>query len=156
LTEHMPPEHGGSASTPIPKPLGGEVVGLEEGRIRIRLETGAIGFLLAVDPSQGLNAFHVGQRGTFLSERLDDQGETVLSLVSISDPEAPLSFEDDVDRLQDAINQPHAPLPARDEGIIPTMDEQRIQQWLDRTGKSLEKLRRNRAKRLDEEFYSRT
>jgi len=149
----MTPEQERSASTSPPKPLDGEIAGLEDDRVRIRLETGMIGFLTGIGTAEIQSTFQLGQHGTFLIERRDEKGETLLSLVSIQASEAPQSFEHEVDQLQNALNHHHATPIVHDE-VIPTMDEQRIQQWLNRVEKSLEKLRRNRAKRLDEEFYS--
>jgi len=133
--------------------LDGEIVGLEDERVRVRLETGVIGFLTGIAREEIQSTFKLGQHGSFRIERRDKKGETLLSLVSTQASEAPRSFEHDVDRLQDALNDHHA-TPIRRDEVIPTMDEQRIQQWLNRVESSLEKLRKNRAKRLDEEFYS--
>ena len=149
----MTPEQEQSASSSPSKPLDGQVVGLEDERVRVRLETGVIGFLTGSAGEGIQSTLKLGQRGTFRIERCDEKGETLLSLVSAQTSEIPRSFEHDVDRLQDALNHSHAVPITRDE-VIPTMDEQRIQQWLNRVEKSLENLRRNRAKRLDEEFYS--
>jgi alanyl-tRNA synthetase len=136
-----------------PKPLTGEVIGLEETRVRVRLASGTVGFVLNSESSGDPSLLGVGQLGVFRILRCNEEGETVLRLVSVEDAEAPRSFEHDVHRLQSAINHHHA-TPISHEEVIPTMDEQRIQQWLKRVETRLEQLRRNRSKRLDEEFYS--
>ncbi|MFC2083025.1 hypothetical protein ACFLSG_03200 [Candidatus Bipolaricaulota bacterium] len=155
MTQNLIPEHERSAPTPPSAPLAGEIVGVEDGRVRVRLETGVIGFLTGIEKEEIQSSCEVGRHGTFQTAQRDENGETLLSLVSLQATEAPRSFDHDVDQLQDALNH-HHPTPIAREEAIPTMDEQSIQQWLDRVGKTLEKLRRNRAKRLDEEFYSGT
>ena len=149
----MTPEQERSASTSPSQPVGGEIVELEDERVRVRLETGVIGFLTGIAGAEIQSTFELGQHGTFQIEPHDEKGETLLSLVSIQPSEAPKSFERDVDQLQNALNHHHA-IPITHDAVIPTMDEQRIQQWLNRVESNLSQLRRNRAKRLDEEFYS--
>ena len=151
----MTPEHERSASTLPSKPLDGEIIGLESERVRVRLGTGTIGFLAEAANQEVQSPFQLGQHGKFQIIRCAEDGETLLSLVSIRDldSEAPPSFEHDVDELQNALNH-HPVTPITHDAVIPTIDEQRTQQWLNRVEKGLEKLRRNRANRLDEEFYS--
>ena len=151
----MNSEQERSASTLPFQPLDGEIVGLGDERVRVRLETGVIGFLTGIAKAEIQSTFKLGQHGTFRVERCDEKGETLLSLVSTQASEDPRSFEHDVDRLQNALNH-HYTTPIKRDEVIPTMDEQRIQQWLNRVENSLEKLRKNRAKRLAEEFYSGT
>lgn len=153
MTQNMTPEQGRSAYTSPSQPLDGEIVGLEDERVRVRLETGVIGFLTGIAKAEIQSTFKLGQLGRFQIERCDEKGETLLSLISTQASKAPQSFEHDVDQLQNALNHHHATPITRDE-VISTMDEQRIQQWLNRVESSIEKLRKNRAKRLDEEFYS--
>jgi len=149
----MTPEHERSDSASPSKPLDGEIIGLESDRVRVRLGTGVIGYLAETANAEIQSSFQLGQHGTFQILRCDENGETLLSLMSIQDSEASPSFEHDVDQLQNALNH-HPATPITHDEVIPTIDEQRIQQWLNRVEKNLEKLRRNRAKRLDEEFYS--
>ncbi|MBE0636112.1 hypothetical protein IH601_08955 [Candidatus Bipolaricaulota bacterium] len=156
MTENTKPEleRPGPISQGIA--LDGEIVGLEETRVRIRLATDAIGFLARMPDQADPTPLQLGQRGLFRVLASNEGEDTLLSLVSISDSASePLSFEHDVDRLQSALTLHHPTSITRDE-VVPTLDERHIQQWLDRVEKSLEKLRRNRAKRLDEEFYSRS
>ena len=149
----MTPEPARSAPATPSIGLDGEIVGLEDERVRVRLETGVIGFLTGIVKEETQPSIQLGQHGTFQIMRCDEDGEPLLDLVSIQATKAPRSFDRDVGQLQEALNH-HHPTPIVREEPVPTMDEQRIQQWLDQVGKSLEKLRRNRAKRLDEEFYS--
>jgi hypothetical protein len=133
--------------------LDGEIVALENGRVRIRLESGIIGILEDIVNANDESLIQLGQHGKFQILRCDDNGETILCLVSRQDPEVSPSFEHDVDELQNALTHHHAPS-ATHEDTFTALDEQRIQQWLNRVEKNLSDLRRNRAKRLDEEFYS--
>ena len=133
--------------------LDGEIVGLEGERIRVRLETGTIGFFKGSDDGTLTSSFQLGQQGQFQIVQCEENKETLLRLVSLHNTEPSPAFEHDVDQLQNALAHHHAPPIVHDE-VIPTLDEQRIQQWLNRVEKTLTELRRNRAKRLDEEFYS--
>jgi hypothetical protein len=149
----MIPEHERSASVSPSKPLDGEIVGLEGERIRVRLETGAIGFFKGSGEGTSTSSYQLGQQGRFQIVRCEENEETLLSLVALHSTEASPAFEHDVDQLQNALAHHRSPPITRDE-VIPTLDEQRIQQWLNRVEQNLTNLRRNRAKRLDEEFYS--
>jgi len=152
----MNSEQERSASTSPCQPLDGEIVGLENERVRVRLQTGVIGFLAGIAKAEIQSTFKLGQHGTFRIEQCDRNGETLLSLVSTQASEDPRSFEHEVDQLQSALNNHHHATSIAHDEVIPTMDEQRIQQWLNRLETSLEILRKNRAKRLAEEFYSGT
>ena len=153
LTQNMTPEHERSASASPSGSMDGEIVGLEDERVRVRLGTGAIGFLTGIASAEIQSSFQLGQHGRFQILQCAKNGETLLSLISIQSSEAPPAFEQDVSRLQNALKHHNTAPLTRDE-VIPSLDEQRIQQWLNRVEKTLTKLRRNRAKRLDEEFYS--
>jgi len=137
------------------KPLLGEVVRIEGTQIRVRLVSGTVGFVDASANSQLLSDLAVGGTGRFTIHQCSADGETELRFVSAEEEDAPRSFESDVFRLQTALNHRHN-APAAHEAVVPALDEQRIQQWLQRAEQRLEQLRRNRAKRLDEEFYSRS
>ncbi len=152
MTQNPTPEREQPATAPPSKPLGGEIVGIEGERVRVRLDTGAIGFLAEAVTGEG--SLHAGQQGMFRVLQCNESGEMMLGFVSIEEnAETPRSFDHEVTQLQDALNHHHAAPIAREE-VVSTMDEQRIQNWLDRVDKSLEKLRRNRSKRLNEEFYT--
>lgn len=150
----MTPEQQRSASSSSAKPLDGEIVALEDDCVRVRLKSGVIGILEGVDNAQTESSLRIGQHRKFQILRCDENGETLLSLASGQDPDVSPAFDRDVDELQTALTHHHTTLVARDDNGFPTLDEQRIQQWLNRVEKNLTKLRKNRAKRLDEEFYS--
>lgn len=153
MTQKLTPEHKRSTSSVSSISVDGEVIGLEGARVRVRLETGTIGFVMRTPNEEGALSLQLGQKGRFTIVESEAQEETLLNVVSLQESVEPVSFEHDVDRLQTALTQHHAS-PLEHEEVIPTLDEQRIQRWLSRVEKSLDKLRRNRAKRLDEEFYS--
>jgi len=149
----MTPEQQRSASASPSKSLDGEIVALEGDRVRVRLESGAMGVLVGIANSESRSSLQLGRHGKFQILRCDEKGETLLSLISIQAPDGSPAFEHDVDELQNALTHHHTPPVTRNE-VFPALDEQRIQNWLNRVEKNLTKLRRNRAKRLDEEFYS--
>ena len=149
----MTPEQEQPTSASPSKPLDGEIVALEDGRIRVRLETGTVGFLADTANAEHKSSFKLGLHGRFRILRCAENGETHLTLVSIQDTGSSPTVTPDVDELQNAIIHLHT-APAQRDREFPTLDEQRIQQWLDRVEKILIELRRSRAKRLDEEFYS--
>ena len=149
----MIPENERSTSTSSSESLDGEIVGLEGNRVCVRLETGVIGHFENSDLSAGASPIQPGQQGRFQIVQCSEDGKTLLNLISIDKAEASPAFDHDVDKLQNALSHHHT-LSIKQDTIIPALDEQRIQQWLNRVEKNLTKLRRNRAKRFDEEFYS--
>lgn len=149
----MTPKHEQPASISPSQLQNGEIVALEAGRVCIRLESGVIGFLTGISKEEIQSTFKLGQRGMFQIERCDENGETLVSRAATS--EVRPSFDHEVNRLHEALNQHHSTPVKRDE-IMPVMDEQHIRQWIEQVDTSLEKLKRNRAKRMDEEFYSET
>ena len=150
----MTPEQQRSASSSPAKPLDGEIVSLEDDCVRVRLESGVMGVLAGAVNAQTESPLSIGQHRQFQVLRCDANGEAILSLVAGQDTDSSPAFEHDVDELQSALTHHPTPLATRNDEGFPTLDEQRIQQWLNRVEKNLTKLRRNRAKRLDEEFYS--
>jgi hypothetical protein len=150
LTQNETPEQRQPDASPS-VPLNGEIVGMESGRIRVRLETGVVGFLVV--STEGEESLELGQQGTFRVRSCNENAEPLLDLAEIENEEPPRSFDHDVSRLQDALNYHHVPPVAREE-TASTMDEQRIQDWLTRVEQNLKKLRRNRSSRLNEELYT--
>lgn len=149
----MTPEQHRSTSDSPAKIVDGEIVSLEDGRVHIRLESGIMGILEDLANAEVSASFQPGRHGAFKILRCDENGETILCLVSMKDSDVSPSFDHDVDELQNALTHHHVPSVAPDREF-PALDERRIQQWLNRVEKNLSELRRNRAKRLDEEFYS--
>jgi hypothetical protein len=134
--------------------LSGEVVHIDGTRIRVRLASGIIGFIDASSDSRIPSGLTVGRTGRFTLHHRGEDGEIELRLVSLEETEISHSFESDVHRLQTALNHHHPTAVPHEEAVVPAVDEQRIQQWLQRVEQRLDQLRKNRSKRLDEEFYS--
>lgn len=153
MTQKLTPEPERSTSSTSPTSFGGEVVGLEGTRVRVRLETGIIGFVMGKPDEQSGLPLQLGQKGRFTVFESNADGETLLRVLSLQESSKPRSFEHDVDQLNNALAQ-HPAASIEHHEVVPTLDEQRIQQWLNRVDGSLDRLRKNRAKRLDEEFYS--
>jgi len=149
----MTPEQLRSTSPSPANPLDGEIIALEEDCVRVRLESGVVGTLARDENSQTQSPFTVGQHHKFNVLQCDESGKAVLCLVAGQDTDVSQVDKDDNHQQQKALTHRTSLAAHEDEGF-PTLDEQRIQQWLNRVEKNLTKLRRNRSKRLDEEFYS--
>jgi hypothetical protein len=133
--------------------FGGEVIAIEEARIRVRLADGKIGF---VPRTSGGNAreLEVGSRTMFRVVATAPSGETTLAIVeSPATPVAGQSFDRDVDRLHNALANHHPTAPARPAERV-SIGEEQIRNWVTTVESSLGRIRKNRAKRLNEEFYN--
>lgn len=131
----------------------GEVIAVEEACVRVRLDTGAIGFVLRSD-EEGSGDLPVGSRATFRVVSADPPGETMLA--TVQSPVAPVaraSFDREVDRLQDALANHHPTAPAPPIERV-SLGEEQITNWLAAVDASIGRIRKNRAKRLNEEFYN--
>lgn len=153
LTERTTSEQE-QPTNPSSGPLPGEVVHIDGTRVRVRLVSGVVGFVDTSNDSRIPSDLTVGRTGRFVLHHRGEDGEIELHLISIEEKDAPRSFESDVHRLQTALNHSHRAAVSHEQAAVPGVDEQRIQQWLQGVEQRLDQLRRNRAKRLDEEFYS--
>ncbi|MFC2081601.1 hypothetical protein ACFLSF_03850 [Candidatus Bipolaricaulota bacterium] len=143
------PDHGRQATSDSSE-LPGEIIEVEGGQTRVRLSSGDIGVL----PSTGeAGALQPGQRATFRIERRDGSQPPVLSVVRRDDPAPMPAFDQEVDRLHDALAN-HHPTNCYQQPQQDLIGEDRIQQWVNSVERRLAALRKNRAKRLDEEFYN--
>ena len=151
----MTPEQQRPASSSSSKLLDGEIVALEDDRARVRLDSGVMGVLLGIANTPAESPFLIGQHRQFAVLQCDEDGEVVLTLASSQDKGvSPGASANETDEPHNVLTDRHTPPKPRDDEGFPTLDEQRIQHWLNRVEKNLAQLRRNRAKRLDEEFYS--
>jgi len=130
-----------------PGELAGDVISVENDRATVRLSTGETG---VVDPAGGLA---VGQRATFQIKRREEGKPPILGLVRREASSALPSFDQEVNRLHDALAN-HHPANSYQQPQHDILGEDRIQPWVNRVEQRLATLRRNRAKRLDEEFYN--
>jgi hypothetical protein len=143
------PDHG-KPSPPDASELSGEFISLEGELARIRLSTGEIGILDCVDDSCDLSP---GQKAVFRIVRRDGAQRAVLSLVKQEDPGALPAFDREVNQLHDALAN-HHPTNSYQQPQRDLIGEDRIQHWVNSVEQRLSALRKNRAKRLDEEFYN--
>jgi len=128
----------------VTSPKEGEVIALEEAGARVRLDGGALGLL---PKGSGAN-LAVGARETFRVERRTDQGDTILSIFVPTDDPPPHSFDQEFDRLHDALTN-HGPHSLQQQAAhSDALGKERIEGWMTRTNEAVARLRKRRAKRL--------
>jgi hypothetical protein len=141
------------ASSEEPKLVSGEVVGIDGDRIRVRLDSGATGF---VAPAEGKKPeeLRVGLRASFRVAATDADGSPVLAFAASQERPAPEQpFDREVVRLHHALANHHPANSVRPAERV-HLGEEQIQQWIGHVESRLGRLRKNRAKRLNEEFYN--
>ncbi len=149
----MPENAVSPTSNEEPELVGGEIVGIEESRIRVRLDSGTIGFIER--PAAGeAGKIRVGQRASFRAVASDAGGPPRLAFAEREDAQAAEEpFDREVVELHNALAN-HRP----SNSVRPVdrvhLGEEQIQNWIGRVEGSLDRLRKNRAKRLNEEFYT--
>ncbi len=149
----MPENVVNPTSTEDPELVGGEIVGVEDTRIRVRLDSGETGFVTSPDQAK-IDRIRVGSRATFRVVATDPGGSPTLAFAESQDgPAAEEPFDREVVRLHNALANHHPSNSVRPVERV-HLGEEQIQNWIGRVEGSLDRLRRNRAKRLNEEFYS--
>ncbi len=149
----MPENVVNPTSNEDPKLVGGEVVGVEDTRIRIRLDSEEIGFVTPLEEAM-TDRIRVGHRATFRVVATDSDGAPILAFAeSQNGPAAEEPFDREVVRLHNALANHHPSNSVRSVERVHLREEQ-IQNWIGRVELSLGRLRKNRAKRLNEEFYN--
>ncbi len=123
----------------------GEVVSVESGRIEVRLDTGQVGVLSEAD---GL-ALEVGYRGVFRIERRSGEGEILLSLSQPATNTPSPAFDREFTRLRDALAN-HRPSPIKESTVKSPLGEERMEDWIERVDRAVSRLRKHRAKRLND------
>jgi len=149
----MPETGSDRTSNEAPEIVGGEVIAVDEARVRVRLDSGSFG---SVPRSDGLpeSALSVGFHGVFEVIERGPDGSTTLALRPAPIPvvgDAP--FDRDVVRLHNALAN-HHPKPMTQTVEHVSIGEEQIQSWLEKVEASISHVRKNRAKRLNEEFYN--
>ena len=132
--------------------VAGEIVGVEETRVRVRLDGGSIGFVAraeAPDPE----ATRVGERAEFRVIASAEDGTLTLAFAGGGQPVAEEPFERDVVRLHNALANHRPSNSVRPPERI-HLGEEQIGDWIDSVEASISRIRKNRTKRLDEEFYN--
>jgi len=143
------PDHG-RPSVPGGSELAGEIIALDGDQVRVRLSTGEVGLLQSTTDAE---APKPGQTATFRIERRDDSPVPILSIVKQQDPAPMPAFDQEVNRLHDALAN-HHPTNSYQQPQKDLIGEDRIQQWVNSVENRLVALRKNRARRLDEEYYN--
>ena len=151
----MPDPEGRAAETSAPVTLSGEIIAFDGDVVRVRLETGEIGMISRPELSDAQGSLRPGTRARFRVERPDPQGSPHLGWVPAAGDDSTVrpSFEREVDRLQHVLANRH-PTNKRQHTLSDPLGEEKVEQWVRRTEESLSRLRKHRAKRLNEEFYS--
>jgi hypothetical protein len=130
----------------------GEIVGVERTRIRVRLDSGTIGFMPLGDVKDG--RIEVGRQARFRIVATDPGGSPSLAFAETTEaPAADEPFDRDVVRLHNALAN-HRPSNSVRSVERLTLGEEQIQNWIERAESGLGRLRKNRAKRANEEFYN--
>ncbi len=149
----MPENVVNSAPKEEPALVEGEIVGVETSRIRVRLDSGTIGFMPLGEGEP--EKIDVGRRATFRIDATDPGGSPSLSFAEADvSPTGNEPFDRDVVRLHNALANHHPSNSVRPiERERLTLGEEQIQSWIGRVETGLGRLRKNRAKRVNEEFY---
>jgi hypothetical protein len=128
----------------------GEIVSRVEEGYEVRLDDGAPALLpLAETPISGLAA---GDRGQFRVEGTSNEGQVILSVVSISGQDSEHAFDREVHRLHRALSS-HGPMsrPVAADAPRDSLGEERMEKWIQHVEDALTRLRKRRSKRLNEQ-----
>jgi hypothetical protein len=149
----MPKNMLNPTSNEDPELVGGEIVGVEDTRIRVRLDSGEAGFV--TPPDQAVtDKIQVGHHATFRIVATDPDGPPTLAFAEGEDgPVVEQPFDREVVRLHNALAN-HRPSNSIRAVERVHLGEEQIQNWIGRVEGGLGRFRKNRAKRLNEEFYS--
>lgn len=141
-----------STSNETPEVVDGVIIGVEGDRIRARTDSGAIGFVTFPEGTTA-DGIRVGLRAVFRVMATDPSGAPTLAFVPEQHaPPSERPFDRDVVQLHNALANQHRSNTAPPVQRI-HLGEEQIQQWIECVDASLARLRKNRAKRLNEEFY---
>ena len=130
----------------------GEIILTEGDRFVVRLEDGTMGtMLLPEDPSQR-SQLTVGFRARFQVEPCDPNAQPMVVLLSAAPSGMPADrFDQDVHRLHSVLTNHRIPPNGWNAPDDPAGEKQ-IEAWVSRVGEALSRIRKNRTKRLDEQF----
>ncbi len=155
---HKGTQNTASNSEAKPALVDGKAIGVEGTRIRIQLDSGVIGFV-AMSGQVTEDTIRVGQRATFrIVSPGESNGAPILAFAEhpATAPIPQESFDRDIVRLRNALANHHPSAPTNSAGPVEhiRLGEEQIRSWMARVETGMDRLRRNRAKRLDEEFYN--
>lgn len=139
-------------------PISGEVLAVEAEVVRVKLASGEIGTLKRSTAQDAAETLSPGVVADFrILERRED-GSLDLAQVAASHPQtaAEASFDSEVVHLKQALqnNHHHTPPVVAPPSRHDSTREERLRAWISRVDREMTRLRKSRAKRLDEEFYS--
>jgi len=138
--------------------VSGEIIGIEKTRIRVRLDSGIVGVVLLSDQETEMpTAVQMGQRQSFqvVSSGTSDAAPVLAFSLDCRDTAANEPFDRDIVKLQTALANHHVSPSSSAPPIERVhLGEEQIRSWMDRVEASIGRLKKNRARRLDEEFYN--
>ena len=130
----------------------GEIVRTEGDRLIVRLEDGSMGTLSLPEDSSQHSPLTVGFRGRFQVEPCDANAQPVLVLLSGELTSVPADpYDQDVHRLNSVLTNHRLATNGWNAPGDP-VGEKQIEAWVSRVGDALSRIRKNRTKRLDEQF----
>jgi hypothetical protein len=149
----MPENATHPASSEQPGLVLGEIVAIDGDRICVRLDSGVTGFVASSEEAKS-DALRVGLRASFRVASTGADGSLALEFTTSQErsvPEQP--FDREVVQLHNALANHH---PANTVAPVERvhLGEEQIQKWIGCVESRLGRLRKNRAKRLNEEFYN--
>jgi hypothetical protein len=149
----MPENVVNPTSNEDPELVEGEIVGVEDTLIRVRLDSGETGFVKPADRAK-TDQIQVGRHAAFRIVATDPGGPPTLAFAEGQDgPVVEEPFDREVVRLHNALANHHPSNSVRPVERV-HLGEEQIQNWIGRVERGLGRFRKNRAKRLNEEFYS--
>jgi len=132
----------------------GEIIAIEATSIRVRLGNGKFGRIPVETGSVDSATFCVGHRAVFRVVRRDLEGDWILSALSSGDPAEQHEFDREFDRLLSALSN-HRPSRLPEHHLPPDpLGKEQIEQWVRGVGDAIARIRKSRAKRLNERFYN--
>ena len=131
----------------------GEIVTLDASGAEGRLATGETGWLPSPPETDAQPPLTIGGCGFFCVGESDSNGRLMLSVAPEQTREASHAFDREVDRLNNVLANHHpAPRTHYDARPEDPVGEEQIEDWISRVGDTISRLRKRRAKRLNEQL----
>jgi len=149
----MAEQRAPSGSIEEPALLSGEVLGHEGTQVRVRLDSGVV-CLAAPPEEEAAGTLGVGLRVSVSTGTGAPDGSLVYT-VTRALPDSPIQepFDREVVELHNALANHHPSTPVRPVKRV-LLGEDQIRNWIGRVDTTIARLRKSRAKRLNEEFYN--
>jgi len=126
--------------------LAGEIVSCTQSGATVRLDNGDVGLLPAGSPSE--QTWRVGLRGRFRIESDRSAEKLILSWVAADSLH---EFDREFDRLHHALKK-HHPATLRQAAPHDPLEEERLRHWVLDVDETVARLRKHRARRLNEQI----